>query len=208
MLHSYIYDKLILDIFPNESIYSFLQKEWVIPIILGAAIPLLLSIVGLLLFFIQTGIRAFLAYTIGESTMVFLCDYLTAPGVVFHELSHLFMCIITRAKILSFRLYHPSSDGTLGTVDFAARGFIISRSLQYFLISSAPVYFGIAIETVGILAFVKGWMLYWWQYALLMYLMICIFFHVHMSSQDLKVFAKGIPLFSLVVIFVLHTILW
>ena len=42
--------------------------------------------------------------------------YLTAPGVMVHELGHAFFCVIFRHRIIRMRLFSPRGDGTLGSV--------------------------------------------------------------------------------------------
>ena len=47
------------------------------------------------------------------------CHAFFLPGVVFHELSHWFMCILMRRKVTSVDLYRfDHSTGTLGSVNF------------------------------------------------------------------------------------------
>ena len=69
--------------------------------------------------------------------------YLTMPGVVIHELSHLFFCLIFQHKIVKVNLFSPQEDGTLGMVQHSYDSRNIFQRIGNFFIGSAPVWGGI-----------------------------------------------------------------
>ncbi len=46
-----------------------------------------------------------------------LYTWLTAPGVMIHELGHVFFCILFGHKIVKVRLFRPDRNGTVGVVE-------------------------------------------------------------------------------------------
>ena len=123
-------------------------------------------------------------------------NYITAPGVVWHELSHALAALITLAKIDKVELYHRTEEG-LGGVYFHTRGGIIMQSIQTAVISCAPVVTGILaifgafslynMGTIPLLAWIP-----------IGYLLICIVLHMTMSKQDILIYIRGIWLFFIV----------
>jgi hypothetical protein len=74
--------------------------------------------------------------------------YLTAPGVVVHELGHAFFCIIFRHRIVSMQLFRPDRNGRLGSVDHAYNRKSIYQRIGNFFIGTGPIWFGTALLCV------------------------------------------------------------
>ncbi len=68
--------------------------------------------------------------------------YLTAPGVMVHELGHAFFCVIFRHRIVSMHLFKPGSDGTLGSVQHSYNPRSIYQRIGNFFIGTGPIWFG------------------------------------------------------------------
>jgi hypothetical protein len=71
--------------------------------------------------------------------------YLTAPGVIIHELGHAFFCVIFRHRIVSMHLFKPGRDGTLGSVEHAYDRKSIYQRIGNFFIGTGPIWFGTAL---------------------------------------------------------------
>jgi len=71
--------------------------------------------------------------------------YLTAPGVMIHELGHAFFCVIFRHRIVSMHLFKPGRDGTLGSVEHAYDRKSIYQRIGNFFIGTGPIWFGTAL---------------------------------------------------------------
>ena len=96
-------------------------------------------------------IRQWLISCLGRTGFI----YLTMPGVVIHELSHLFFCLIFQHKIMKVNLFSPQEDGTLGMVQHSYDSRNIFHRIGNFFIGSAPVG-RIAGDVSGIPAFAAG----------------------------------------------------
>jgi hypothetical protein len=68
--------------------------------------------------------------------------YLTAPGVMVHELGHAFFCVIFRHRIIRMRLFRPGSDGTLGSVQHSYNPRSTYQRIGNFFIGTGPIWFG------------------------------------------------------------------
>jgi len=71
--------------------------------------------------------------------------YLTAPGVMVHELGHAFFCVIFRHRIVSMRLFGPRSDGTLGSVQHSYNPKSTYQRIGNFFIGTGPIWLGTAL---------------------------------------------------------------
>jgi hypothetical protein len=71
--------------------------------------------------------------------------YLTAPGVMVHELGHAFFCVLFRHRIVRMQLFRPSPDGTLGYVEHAYNRRSLYQSVGNFFIGTGPIWFGSAL---------------------------------------------------------------
>ena len=134
--------------------------------------------------------------------------YLTAPGVMIHELSHAFFCLIFRHKVVKMKLFSPEKDGTLGYVNHVYNPKSRFQRIGNFFIGTGPVWGGVfmlwlvtrlllpsdilslergLLEAVFNLAryiisveFWSRWQSYCW-----LYLILTISSHVTLSPPDL-----------------------
>ena len=71
--------------------------------------------------------------------------YLTAPGVMVHEVGHAFFCVLFGHRIVSMRLFRPGRDGTLGYVEHSWNRRNLYQSVGNFFIGTGPIWFGSAL---------------------------------------------------------------
>lgn len=123
----------------------------------------------------------------------FFVIYLTFPGIVIHEMSHLFFAVITGAEVRDV-CFFKDEDGRLGHVTTRSRGPWFVVALQYTLIAIAPIIVGLAL----------GCFLLWYIFAEphslwanigLWYLVISIIDHSTMSESDLDGYFRGVWIF-------------
>lgn len=161
-------------------------------LISGLIITLIIPIWGVLIYLINTCLYRIIAKITSEKAAMIIVNWLTVPGVIHHELSHAALAVITGAHITEFRPFWPDRyNGSLGHVNFVARGPLITRCLQYTLISAAPVLLGsistVVLVTISLRASLTPTML-----LLLYYMAFSVFIHASMSLADVKVMLRGI----------------
>lgn len=135
-----------------------------------------------------------------HSLVRFFMHYVTFPGIVIHELSHLIFAVITGAEVRDISFFEDD-DGRLGHVTTRARGPWFIVAIQYTLIAIAPVIVGLT------LGFLLLRYIFAEQHSLgmnigLWYLIICLINHSTMSKSDIEGYFRGvwifvIPLFAL-----------
>ena len=133
----------------------------------------------------------FLARVFSKKTAFRICNYLTFPGVMIHELSHALVAWFTGAKVTELRLLEPASNGRLGHVSFSTRGPKSRQSVQLSFTSCAPVITGMILvptffkvifrHSLGI-----GWVCFFW------YMLVSVADHMSMSEADVKNYLRGI----------------
>lgn len=153
----------------------------------------------------STMLRLLLARKIGSMAFV----YITAPGVVAHELSHAFFCLVFRHTITDMCLFSPQQDGTLGYVAHKYDPRNLYHQIGNFFIGTGPIWGGACLLgllsalllpepiTAGakvlplqMLEFIK--MLFtlefWgsWQSWLWLYLAFSLTLHITLSPSDLN----------------------
>ncbi len=164
--------------------------------------------VGLVVFLMQEcsrSIRQWLISCFGRRGFI----YLTMPGVVIHELSHLFFCLIFQHKIVKVNLFSPQEDGTLGMVQHSYDSRNSFQRTGNFFIGTAPVWGGILTmclvsrlllpeslfsgsPTVRLAEFSSVTFWRCWQSWLWLYLMLTIGSHISLSDADFHSVADGI----------------
>ena len=121
--------------------------------------------------------------------------YLTAPGVMIHEIGHAVFCLIFRHKIVEMKLFSPEEDGTLGYVNHSYNPNSFYQRIGNFFIGTGPIWFGVAVLSL------ISWLLlpnemqisdffslnFWgrWQSYIWLYLALTISSHITLSPPDL-----------------------
>ena len=147
--------------------------------------------VALVMQLLSNSIRKSLAKIFGIQGYI----YLTAPGVMIHEIGHAVFCLIFRHKIVEMKLFSPEEDGTLGYVNHSYNPNSFYQRIGNFFIGTGPIWFG-----VGVLCLIS-WLLlpnemqisdffslnFWgrWQSYIWLYLALTISSHITLSPPDL-----------------------
>ena len=127
---------------------------------------------------------------IGKHLASFLCNRLTFPGVIVHELSHAVMATITGAKVTGISFF-DLFRGSLGHVSLVFRGNAFIKSLQKVFSSSAPVLAGCGLSYI-LFQYMTAMESGWQGYALLGYLLFSIITHASMSAADIRIYKSGL----------------
>ncbi|MBR0132782.1 MAG: M50 family metallopeptidase [Lachnospiraceae bacterium] len=177
---------------------SIHENMFLYSLALAVLVPVLVIVVGYAINLLQLGLAELLALFLDPWWVEIIVNYLFFPGVMLHELSHAFMALITGARLTEVKLFKKEGK-SLGHIAFNPRGSKIMISIQEVFISSAPMYFGAMI----VFAAFKLVLLIPWSAWLLKifagYIGVSMFFHMTMSTQDVKVFVKGIPIIMILV---------
>ena len=104
---------------------------------------------GLLPWIAAAGIMQVISNSLRQS-FVRVCGlkgyiFLTAPGVMIHELSHAFFCLVFRHKIKEMKLFSPQKNGTLGFVNHQYDPGSLWQRVGNFFIGTGPVWGGLAV---------------------------------------------------------------
>ena len=97
--------------------------------------------VALVMQLLSNSIRKSLAKIFGIQGYI----YLTAPGVMIHEIGHAIFCLIFRHKIVEMKLFSPEEDGTLGYVNHSYNPNSFYQRIGNFFIGTGPIWFGVAV---------------------------------------------------------------
>ena len=162
--------------------------------LVAVLIPFLVIVIGYFINLIGEAFAQIVGMALAPVVAQGIVNYVMFPGVMIHELAHAFFAVITGAKITEVALFKVQ-DGSLGHVNFRNRGNIIIVALQNIFISSAPMFVGAAVVIgcgLWLSVLPAG---YIWLKILIWYLMVSMFFHMTMSSADIKVYIRGVPLF-------------
>lgn len=71
--------------------------------------------------------------------------YITAPGVIIHELGHIIFCFIFGHEILNVGLFTPDSSGTIGYVNHRYNPKNYYHRIGNFFIGTGPIWFGVTM---------------------------------------------------------------
>ena len=178
------------------------NSNFTLALVSTALIVVSIYLVGFILDCITQAFAQIIMGFLGYDVTMFIMNNLTFVGTVHHELSHALFAFLTGAKISEIKLYNPE-NGVLGSVSYYPKGNVFFQCIQCTLSSIAPVICGFftlsllsnnynTLTGIGI----PNW--------LLIYLMISIFSHMTMSSQDIKVSLKGLLAFILVLFVIMY----
>ena len=140
--------------------------------------------------------------------------YITAPGVMVHELGHAFFCVIFRHKIVEMKLFSPEEDGTLGYVNHRYNHENRFHRVGNFFIGTGPVWNGIFMLWLFTWLFLPSGILnynqelldsffnffgnifsvtFWsrWQSYIWLYLILTVSSHITLSPPDLAGAKEG-----------------
>lgn len=159
-------------------------------------------ITALVMQVLSTAVRSSVADLMGIKPYIFL----TAPGVMIHELSHALFCLIFGHEITDMVLFSPENDGTLGYVNHRYNPDSIYQRIGNFFIGTGPVWGGILVlhlltrvllpqfeYTFASFAAMAVSLEFWgsWKSWLWLYLAFSIISHITLSREDLQGAANG-----------------
>ena len=137
---------------PMQSVLEYLEGSW------WLTLEQLLVVLGplLLLAFLLQQVSRFVrnrgAAILGGDVYA----WLTAPGVMIHELGHVVFCVLFAHRIVKVRLFKPDSSGTLGVVEHAYNPRNPYQVIGNFFIGTGPIWFGSAIVYL-LTRYLLGW---------------------------------------------------
>lgn len=145
---------------------------------------------GLIIRWIADAITALISLFTGGVIAFTIRNYVTFPGTVHHEFSHAIIATITGAKVNSINLLPRGM--TLGSVKFTPRGNKIFADMQVTLASAAPVFCGF-LTLYLMYNYLLAYCTKSIHYVLFVYFFVSIFFHMTLSSRDLKNIFFALP---------------
>ncbi len=163
-------------------------------LILTASIPIL----GIIAEFVNRLLKFIIRKIFGARFTNILCNYITFPGTVHHELSHALLAFLTGAKIDHISLFKPDGD-SLGSVEYHNRGFFVLRAIQDSMSAIAPILCG-AITSSAIIYVIHSCDIPIPAVIALIYILVSIILHMRMSTADIKIMWKGIPVIFILVL--------
>lgn len=149
-------------------------------------------IIGFIVNQIETYQMKLLNKFVGQKVSSFICNRLTFPGVMIHELSHALFATIMGAKVTKIKLLTLQNDGRLGWIEYIPRGNKWRQGLQHTFCSCAPTVVGLILELFIIDMFSHGLIRGFGWITFTIYMMISIGDHMSMSKQDIKNYMRGI----------------
>ncbi len=136
--------------------------------------------------------------------------YLSAIGVVHHELSHALLYTLTGAKVTKIKLFQAKpGDSTLGYVEAILRGPKWLHGVQEIMSGLGPVIMGY-ITLYLMIAHLRPFLLTLPYHFLYMipyyYTLVCIFMHCTLSDVDMEGVKEGLksPLSVLFVLLIIY----
>lgn len=162
--------------------------------VLAVVVVLAPVVAGLVLFALER-LQLKLLSAINQNFAFFFVNFLTFPGTIIHESSHLLFAIITGAKVTEVCMLENKA-GRLGHISYRPRGVFPIQMAQHALIAVAPVVVGISAGYF-LLQYIMKAPHEWWGYVGLWYLFVSLVDHSTMSDADLKNYFRGVWIFIL-----------
>ncbi|MCR5101555.1 MAG: M50 family metallopeptidase [Butyrivibrio sp.] len=161
---------------------------------------IILLVIGTVINLIATVFQRVLAIILGNKASFIICNYLTYPGTVHHELSHALLATCSGAQVRKITLI--PNENTLGRVDFRTRGGRILGAVQMVLASAAPIICGLcslyAMMTFAYPLCTKAWHFIIWGY-----FFASILVHMTLSKKDINNIFRGMPICSIIIYIIL-----
>lgn len=156
-------------------------------LLISIAITLSVIVIGIIVNELEKlQIRLF-SKLFGNKIAYFICNYLTFPGIIIHEISHALFASMSGAKVTKVKLISFKGDGQLGCVQYITRGNKVIQSLQKSWSSAAPTIVGVLLELFLLHILRNKGALSW----IIIYFMVSISDHMSMSRQDVKNYLSG-----------------
>ena len=172
---------------------SELATDAIVCLIVTTIICVSVIIIGYLVNKVEQWQLHLMSDKVGSKIASFICNRVTFPGTIIHELSHALFALLTGAKVLEVKCFEMFAHGRLGHVKFAMVGTKLKRMVQLSFVSCAPVIVGLILEYILIKVIFTyelslGIQIFLW------YMMVSIADHMSMSSVDIKNYLKGLIL--------------
>lgn len=132
-----------------------------------------------------------LSKTFGIKAARFICNRLTFPGIIIHELSHALFAIIFGAKVTKIKLLTLRDNDRLGWIEYTPMGNKWEQGLQHVFSACAPTVVGMILELLLYYTISKGFIKGHGWIILVIYIMVSIGDHMSMSRQDIKNYIRG-----------------
>gem|GEM_PF-2500124 len=202
------------------SMYPIMDAQtFLIPLYSTLLLAAIFIVVGLVLGFLARAIDALLSLPLG-SAVYSAYGTIFLPGILMHELAHALFLALTGAQVTEIvvredsrhpwalyrdrRAYPSGSYGAnrAGHVAYRRRGPFVLQSLQRVLGACAPTVVGLAC-LIGLINLLMNGCSVWWQYAICIYLLVCVLNGATLSTADIRDMAPGLPvvLLALYVVF-------
>ena len=176
------------------NLFSEYISGWKLDLLVACCVALTITfsvvIFGWAMNVLESGVIGLIARLFGMNWALFICNYLTFPGVMLHELSHAIVITLTGGKVTKIKLLEVSRTGRLGHVEFYTRGPQKLQALQMACGSCAPVVFGI-IEILLLRHFITTYSFAPLWNSISYYLIFSIACHMSMSKEDLINYFHG-----------------
>ena len=163
-------------------------KSFIVCFIYSNIIMVLIILIGGMIDKLETLQMKLLNKFVTVKASEFICNRLTFPGIMVHELSHAVFASMLGAKVTKIKLISLRQDGRLGWIEYQTRGKKILQGLQLSWSACAPTIMGAILETMIIHIFSHAGI---FSKVILIYFMISIADHMSMSKQDILNYIHG-----------------
>lgn len=179
----------IFKIISQQISYTEPTKSFILCGIYTIMILLSVIIIGAVFDIIEVYQIRILRKLFGGKVASFICNRLTFPGIVVHELSHAVFASMLGASVTKIKLISLRNDGRLGYVEYITRGRKMMQGLQHAWSSCAPTIVGMILEYALFSMFHVAASLP--QKLIIIYFIISIADHMSMSKQDIMNYIRG-----------------
>lgn len=163
---------------------------------------LIIILIGIVISVLEQLVMTLMLKLFGGDISFFIKNRLTFVGVILHEASHALFAILSGAKVMKIVWFTTKNSRVLGSVSLMTRGPKLLQSLQLSLSAIAPTVVGL-LSLYGLRVYYITHSLSIVKLIVYIYLVVSIFLHMDMSSEDIKVVLKGLPGCFLILTFIM-----